>query len=450
MNAVAAITESSPYRRFLQGGAIVTVLRCAGIASAVGITAAQGRVLSTEDFGYIVLLGSLAAFASLIAQFGLNRSLVRFVAQSMAVGDPQQAIAFVRSGFAISAVSLGLTAIVWVATLLSVAPSAMNHVGYMALLSMGWVVLLTAHQIIGEVLRGFGKQFLATTLSGINGGPLVNGIYLIVYLSLPHSRSATLLGALESYLLSFAIVTPVAVVCLVAVLGRVRQASRDANISTEARGAHVATATLVRVSLALMLVQALSFCVSQGDVWVAGATLAAEELALYGAARRVVPLLSLPLQLGSVAIVPIIATLHAQNRTCDLQRLVKTAANLCFLPSLIPFALVLLFPGLVLTTFVGPQYAGSASLLTILAIGQMVLSWSGAHGMVMMMTGQENALLVQSVIFGSLQFLLTAAAGSTFGVVGLAVTASAVLLMQSVTSIVVTRRLTGIWSHARW
>jgi hypothetical protein len=49
-----------------------------------------------------------------------------------------------------------------------------------------------------------------------------------------------------------------------------------------------------------------------------------------------------------------------------------------------------------------------------------------------------------------LLLVLTAAGVFLFGVTGLAVAASLVLLIQSVASVWITRKVTGVWSHARW
>jgi O-antigen/teichoic acid export membrane protein len=427
---------------------IVTVLRCAGVASTVGITAFQGRILSSSDFGFMVLLGSLAAFASLVAQLGLNRSLVRFLAQSVALHDHQAAVSCVRRGCLLAACSSGVTACLWYATIVLISPRELSDLHRIAALSSAWLVFLTFHQLIGEMLRGFGKQFPATLIAGLNGGPLVNGLYLLLLFGLMRFGPVTIVGALSAYLLAFVFVTPLAVGWLIKVL---YDSKRQAGTSPSSEyAAEITTYVLVKTSFLLMLIQALSYCVSQGDLWVAGASLSADDLALYGAARRVVPLLTLPLQLGSVAIVPIIATLHAQRRCEDLQQLTRTVANLCFLPSLLPFACILLFPQLLLSVFVGPQYTSAASLLAILSVGQMVLSWSGVHGMVMMMTGQEQLLFFQTLGFSVLLLVLTAAGVFLFGVTGLAVAASLVLLIQSAASVWITRKVTGVWSHARW
>src|SRR4051812_13749360 len=109
----SAVAKDDPHKEFVKGGVVVSIARCLGIASTVGITAALGRVLSEADFGSFVLLASLAAFASIVAQFGLNRSLVRFLAQSIALQEPDSARIYAYRGSVIATASILVTAVAW-------------------------------------------------------------------------------------------------------------------------------------------------------------------------------------------------------------------------------------------------------------------------------------------------------------------------------------------------
>src|SRR5262249_51490926 len=97
---------------------------------------------------------------------------------------------------------------------------------------------------------------------------------------------------------------------------------------------------ILQVCLPLLLIQLLSFVAIKADVWIAGACVADNEVAYYAAARRLMLLVAMPLQMASATIVPSIAELHAEQKLGQLQRMLQLAAATAVLPAV--FALLAL------------------------------------------------------------------------------------------------------------
>ena len=137
------------------------------------------------------------------------------------------------------------------------------------------------------------------------------------------------------------------------------------------------------VSLPLLLIQLLVFVTAQSDLWIAGIFCPHDQLAQYGAARRLTLLVAMPMQIASMTVLATIAELHAQGRRAELERLLRHTASLAAIPSLGALLLLIVCGGPALTLLFGPFYAqacappGDFERRTIVSGGGRLL-WSHA------------------------------------------------------------------------
>ncbi len=198
---------------------------------------------------------------------------------------------------------------------------------------------------------------------------------------------------------------------------------------------------LLRTSLPLLWVSSMSLVMSWTDILVLGVWTDSATVGVYGIATRIALLTASVLFAVNSVTAPRFAAMHAQNDHSGLQRLAQRSSGWTLL-SVLPIVLaLLLFPQWILGLF-GTDFAGGASLLRVLAIGQLLNVVMGSVGYLLMMTGHER-LMRNNIIFSAfLNLTGNLLLVPTFGAMGAAVsTAFSIVFMNLVSFILVNRKL---------
>jgi O-antigen/teichoic acid export membrane protein len=203
---------------------------------------------------------------------------------------------------------------------------------------------------------------------------------------------------------------------------------------------------MLSVCLPVTLNQLFSYCTGFGDMWIAGSAVSHESFALYAAARRLMLLIGLPLQLVGLTIVASISELHAQGRLAALQRLLRDSATLAVMPALIALLALLAFGDRISALIFGPYYAAAGTPLRLLCLGQIAFVCAGSAELTLIMTGRQRIAL-----FVNLGTTVALAIGGTlgaryFGITGLAAANAAVIATQVGLFAFFARRSLGIWT----
>jgi len=133
--------------------------------------------------------------------------------------------------------------------------------------------------------------------------------------------------------------------------------------------------SLVPVCVPLMIMGGLSFAAAQADLWIAGTLATGNDVALYAAARRLVVMVAMPLQMVNLTVMSSVPALYFQGRKVELQRLLRLAASISAVPALVCLAIMFFQPAQVLGLFFKPFYRSAAGYLGVLAVGQLALVW---------------------------------------------------------------------------
>lgn len=207
---------------------------------------------------------------------------------------------------------------------------------------------------------------------------------------------------------------------------------------------------LIAVCIPIMLVQLLGFGSNRGDILIAGAVCPQDELALYGAANRLILFVSLPLNMVNLTVLSSIPELYSQGRIASLQQMLQRTATLAAVPSVVFLVVVLQFPGTIMSLVFGPFYVNAATILIVLASGQFMSSLTGSCHMVLLMTGHQKIEL--AIVGFSFLGLLVAGpiAAYHYGVLGLAVAWTIVFSLMNITACLAARWLVGVWTNASY
>ncbi len=429
---IGDILASVPFKRRLIGGAAWTLsMRVLTIAMGLVVSGLLARLLSPEEMGAYFLVFSLVTIAITISQLGLNVTVVRLVAESMGVEDPGRARAAILAVFQYGAVGAIVVAgalylgigewLAWEA--FDSAPMA-SVVG----LTATWIFILTFQRLIAETFRGFLDIRLAT----IFGGFVASTLSAIFFGALYALRGQSDLGEV----ISFTVIAVFLSLCLAsaALFPRVRALGERGELDRRVVRA-MAWPLLFSGLINVLLVRA--------DVWILGMYRPPEEVAIYGAAARLITLVSMPMLMVGAA-TPMIAELYAQDRKPQLERVLRFAATLVALPALIVFFTFVFWGAPILGLIFGDFYAAGSVVLIILSIGQLVSALAGGCAQLLFMTGHERISLGLTFGAGVTAVLLAWALVPVYGMLGVAASFALAVTLQNVSMVLYGWRKIGI------
>jgi O-antigen/teichoic acid export membrane protein len=407
------------------------------------------RILTPREFGDFVVVCSIASCASVVAMFGLNSAVVRFVGERLASGD----LAGARRVLGLCLrLAICLTFCVALAVLGGMshwgsASLNLDHPGQIAFLTASSLTLLAFYNLIAAALRGLGEMRYSSLLGGQQGGgPLGNVLFFVTVLGSAACTRLSLGMALSAYVASFSVALIIAALWLYQTVGATF-AGAEANRDTEPV-APLTVGYLVTTCFPVLLVQVLTLVVRQGDLWVAGTWCASEELALYAGASRAIQLVSIPLSLINLSVMSFIPQLRTHGRLDELEHVLRITAGWAAIPSFLALAAYVVAPAPILELFLGSYYRDAAGLLAIMSFGQFALVWVGSSELTLVLSGRERAAaLVNAVAAGAMVGGGTLVA-RFYGAVGLASVSAVVIAAQGLAQWLLSRRLVGVWTHA--
>jgi O-antigen/teichoic acid export membrane protein len=431
--------------RLRLGATWVILGRTLGIGVTMLLNVALARWLSPEDFGSFLLLNSLFALASLLSMLGLNTAMVRFVSESLGQGDADRARRAMWLVTAVAAVTItstaGLTALAmsYYGTELLGLPAVPSIVPMV----VAGLVLLAMLQLTAEACRSLHEFRLASLFSGGQTGGLLSNILFLMLIA------AAMVLSKPSFSMAVKLNLMAMGVCLpMAILGLARAARARLVVTPSRRTKTTLTVNqLLGFSIPMLTIQLLTFGTTQADLWIAGISCPHDQLALYGAARRLMLLVTMPLQMVNLTVISSIAELYAQDRQDDLERILRRATTLAAVPSAGAILVLTLFGGSILELLFGSYFRQAALPLGILGVGQLFLVCAGGCGCALEMTGHQMASLLVTLLTAVAMATIGTWAAVHFGILGLAIASTSIITAQSISMWLLAKRIVGVWTH---
>ena len=447
------LSGSSLKRRLLSGGAWAVGGKVGASMIGLATSALLTRLLSRSEVGVYLLAISVVTIGAVIGALGLPKTVVRFVAQSMAldqVGRARGVIYLVLRLGVVGALGVGLAYGLFVGKLLgnlfdSRALAALT--GLMA----GWIALSVVLEITAETFRGFHDIRMATVLGGSATGGKSGGLVMRVLL----------LGGLAWVWLTTG-ETDVRTVVLISIGAGVASGllsvwllrSKVSSLGTSeagqaGAGGRIGAGEALRDALPVLLISLTSFVLlSASDLWILGAFRPKEEVAIYAVSAQLVALIAMPLLMTNLVLPPIIAEMYAQGQMGRLERTVRTFSTLAGAPSLLFLAAFMLLGGPIMGLVYGSGYQNGWTVLVLLSLGRLAAVWSGSCGAVLQFTGHQMSMLWVSLLTSPLFIIGALLVVRDYGPVGVAGMTALTAVLQNVIMVLVAKKKTGIWTHA--
>jgi O-antigen/teichoic acid export membrane protein len=411
----------------------------AGTILTLVFNAMLARMVSHATLGAYFLVFSMVMIATTIAQLGLDKTVVRFVAAARAtahVGRVRRTVVVVFAIGAAASLAIAMVLVLGLGHYLAVRVYHSQAVAGVIGLAAAWIVVNALLSLTAETFRGFKQFWPATLYSG-----LAVDVLLVV-------GFGALWVAGVRPTLAQAVAVTVAATGLALVAGAFALWRRVAPLHGEGTtGVWEVTA----VSMPLLVTSLANFAVGTGvDLWVVGHFSTTSDVALYGAASRLVFFVATPLIVVSQVVPPIIAELHARGEREQLERTLRSVSTVAGLPAAMVLVAFIAAGGFILSVAYGPYFRHAATVLVILSCARLVAVCTGSSGVTLMMTGHQRTMMLITVGTGVLALIAEILLAPSYGITGVAAATCAAQILLNGLQLVFARIHVGIWTHARF
>ena len=254
-----------------------------------------------------------------------------------------------------------------------------------------------------------------------------------------HGFAVDLLGALLANFISFAV--PV-LLCGYYVY-RLFFYSKDKSFILS-----VSTKALLIYSLPTAFLGIVGTANNWMDRLIIGFFRSAQEIGFYNAASQI-SMIFIIILIGIASIIsPMIATLHHQGEIKRVSEIYRVSTKWGFYLGIPIFVVICFFPQDLMLIF-GKEYSGSAIILVLLSIGQIISLSIGNVGYLLVMTGEQNAWLIISVISLFLNIVINIIFTIWLGVIGTAISTTLAVVFMSGLGLLYARHRSNIWPFDR-
>lgn len=438
-------------RRLLSGGAWAFGGKISIALLGLASSALLARLLSPQELGVYFLAYSVVSLCATIGSMGLPPTVTRFVAQNVGLNrfrTTRQVIGIVFGVGLLGAFIMGLVYSLFGGALVQ---NLFNSPAFAAVTGLvaGWIVVSILQGLLGETFRGLHDIRLATILGGQVTGTVTGvatiGLFVAALFSLWVLRGQASLAAIV--LLAVCSGGTVALVAGLLLVRRVTALPRQDERESPKTDRRELLVGVFATAWPLLITSIVMFALRNGDLWLVGAYLPQEDVAVYGAAIRLVAMVTMPLIMVNAILPPMIAEMYAQNRREELEGIIRAMTTLTGIPAVLASAACILFAGPILSLVYGSYYREGAVVLALLSVGLLVSVWTGSCGLTLQMTGHQKTMMTITTATSILTLAIIFAVVRPYGITGVAVARFMGLTAQNILMWLMVRHRTGMWTH---
>jgi O-antigen/teichoic acid export membrane protein len=416
------------------------VLLGRAVALPVGLLQAMllARVLAPADVGAYFLAISLLVPVAIVGQLGLARPMVKLVASALAMDRPDAARRALAVAIPITLVVGGVLALGvadgpgrWLLARLQDGRRLDGALPIVALMGLAFALI----DVLAETLRGFHDLRAVAAFAEF----LVQRLLLVLALAVLWAGGWPVR---VDQVLMLALLAALAVLALATWL--VRRHLR----ALPRRGAPFGIAEILRHGAPFLLVRLNVWLTAGADLWVLGMFRPPAEVAIYGAASRLVLLAGAPLMVCNAVLAPTVAELHSRGQVERLERVVRAAATMAALPSLLVALTFVLVGDRLLALMFTDAYRAGYPVMVCLVIGQFVNVAFGSCAISLTMTGHQRDVMIAGTLTAGLTIAGFYLVAAPFGGLGVALMVSASLALYNAIVASIARRRLGIRTWA--
>jgi O-antigen/teichoic acid export membrane protein len=426
-------------RRFLllvlKGAGWFFAARVGSAISLLLINAMLARLLSLQEFAAYVLFLSIVTIAGTFAGVGLGTACTRTIAEARTLGRTDVMRRAALAGFLLSlgvAILIALLAFVWPVPLLLERVLGRPLSGLESLCLVVWLVCFAVRNTGGFVYRGMQLLALAALFQGTVANILGVALLALAWAAGWSGLTVTLVVMAAAAVLPF-------LICWLDIARRLEALPAPSEPSV------FPLRDFLRIGGFMSLPTLFQTNGREVCVWIVSATAALPEVALFGAANRLMQVIALPVVVTNQVLQPFIAEFRAAGSLEQRARALRLSTAIVFVVMAGLVVGIGLFGDVLLAIIFRPEFAAAQTILLWLALGRLVQAFFGPSFAVLSMTGHERLLARDA----ALQFLCLALLGSLggwlMGAVGVAVAFCLTLASFAVYRTFTVQRRLKIW-----
>lgn len=336
------------------------------------------RSLGPSNYGIYIYAISWAAVLGVFGDFGLNRLLVRNISSYYTNEKWEFLRGQLTWALMMSLVASVCTASIAFIVIYMLRSSLDNEILISLLVAMLILPLNSLLRNSQAALRGF-NQILQGQVAEALVQPLTFFLFVCIFaLFIPENLNST--AAIGLYIVSISI----ALIASIILLGRHMP---DTAVRTDSEWLHN---EWFRSSLSMMLIGGLNIINSRTDIIMLGILADTSETGIYGICARGADLVMFLVIPVHIALMPVVAKLHASGKLKELQDIVVRTARIVFVISLPIFIVLTVFGNWFLLIY-GDEFLSGHLSLAILCIGKIITIGFGPAALVLTMTGFEKS-----------------------------------------------------------
>jgi O-antigen/teichoic acid export membrane protein len=427
-------------RTVAKGGAIAIIGQFTQKILTFILVAVAVRVLGTSDYGLYRQVFQVLLILTTLASGGFPLAAVRFMVRARALGIPADVMGAARVTIgATLIVSLVIVAcvLVWANPLASVFADSTQQVPYLAFLirvGIAYVPLYAAMQVLRFCTR-VSKEMGPGVVIGNIVQPF--GRFLFTVVALVAGFAVT--GAIIALVLSAAVAVAAGVVILRRLL-----TDEERRIQPSMQIASILRFAFPQAGVTLLSTQSLGLGIILVGIYGSDA-----QVGLYGVAQALQ--LAGGLFLTSIAGVwaPVVVDIYERGDIPRLESLYQTINRWVATFSVPVFVALILQPEFFSRMLAGQAGNEAASLVAILAVGNLFFVATGSASHLLSMTGRPGMNLVNSVLSVGLYAGLGVIFVPRYGVVGMAVVDAVVTALVNVVRMIEAKIVVGVQPFGR-
>jgi len=172
-------------------------------------------------------------------------------------------------------------------------------------------------------------------------------------------------------------------------------------------------------TLPLLLAEGVFIISSHVDVIMVGAILGDNETGIYAIANRGASVIAFIMGAITISMSPRIARLYKETNNKELQEMVTILSRLMLVISILITVIYIIF-GREIIQFIGDIYIYAYVPLVILSVSQILNAAAGAVGLILMMTGYGQRVVIWVGIATLMNILLNSILIPNYGIIGAA------------------------------
>lgn len=392
------------------------------------------------QLGFYVLGFTLVQIGKILAQFGMDNGLVRYVAHYQAGEDVPRVRGTILLALCVAlGLSLAFSGLMFLGAgyLAGIFAEGASDQPLLEAVLRAFSVsipLFTVMSIALWATQGFQTVKYVTYVEQI-AQPLMNlGLVVIFYLS-----GAQVLGAVAAYILSMGAGLVLAMYYLKRLFPQLL--NRDVPPRFESRALLGASGPMVVASFTPYI-----------NIWVAVAVLGVyttvEAVGIYNVAARTAAFSTLVLFAFSGIFAPMISNLYGRGLMGDLGRLYKDVSRWTFIGSLAIFLLTVLLAKDLMAVF-GDEFASGWPILAVIAGAELFKCSAGPTDRMLSMTGGHNTVVLATLGAAATALVASVALVPFYGALGAAVATAVGTTLSKVITLAAVRRETSFWPYSR-